>query len=112
MDKSPKRVYRRTCVVCGAAFESACTNAIYCDRCRSHANYLVAKMRRQARAREPKPEKQQITVYTCVRCGRSIKAYGRCTNRKICDECLMSTNSKDDLDFLMQRKEVREEVIE
>ena len=109
--ESEKR-YLRKCKVCETHFVSRCSNAIYCDRCRDRANYLVAKKRRQARAREPKPEKQQITVYTCIRCGRSIKAYGRCTNRKICDECLNASGARSDYELLMQRKEVREEAFE
>ena len=102
-------LYGRICVVCGAAFKSACTNAKYCSDCR----YEVLKQKHRARYAEKKLDREPTcTIYTCKRCGKRIKAYGICTNRRICDECLMSTNSKDDLDLLMQRKEVREEVVE
>lgn len=105
------RSYRRSCVVCGTGFETRCTNAKYCDKCRLEVIKLKNRHeyseKKKAMHREP-----TCTVYTCKRCGRRIKAHGRCTNRKICDDCLMSTNSKDDLELLMQRKEVREEVIE
>lgn len=104
------RSYRRSCVVCGAGFQTRCTNAKYCDQHRADMYRKIGLLRMHERY--VKKPKREYTEYTCIRCGRKIRAYGRCTNRKICDDCLMSTNSKDDLELLMQRKEVREEVIE
>ena len=59
-----------------------------------------------------KKPKREYTEYTCIRCGRKIRAYGRCTNRKICDDCLLASGGKKDIQLLMQRKEVREEADE
>ena len=110
MDTTRKRAYGRKCVVCGVAFESACTNARYCDTCR----FEVIKANQRAKyAREKKKRHLEptCTVYTCKRCGRHIKAHGLCTNRRICDNCLTASNNRNDYALLMQRKEVREDVI-
>ena len=102
--------YRRTCTICGASFETRCTNAKYCDKCRPEVIKLKNRQgyakKKQVMHREP-----TCTMYTCKRCGRRIKAHGRCTNRKFCDECLQASSSQYDFALLMQRKEVREEAI-
>lgn len=111
MDEAPKRVYGRICVVCGVHFESACTNAKYCCICR-HETIKQKNREKYARNKKVVNRESTCTVYTCKRCGRRIKAHGRCTNRKICDDCLKASRTRNDYELLMQRKEVREEVVE
>lgn len=105
------RFYRRSCVICGAGFQTRCTNAKYCDKCR-HEVIKLKDRQKYARKKKAMHREPTSTIYTCKRCGRRIKAHGRCTNRKICDDCLNASGTRNDYDLLMQRKEVREEVIE
>lgn len=100
--------YRRTCTICGASFATRCTNAKYCDKCRRE---VIKQKERRNYARKAMHREPTCTMYTCKRCGRRIKAHGRCTNRKIFDECLQASSSQYDFALLMQRKEVREEAI-
>ena len=102
--------YKRTCTICGVGFTTRCTNAKYCDRCRPEV-IRINQREKYEKARRMRRMKKTCTEYECMRCGRRIKAYGRCTNRRICDDCLTASGSRKDRAIMIQRKEVREEAI-
>jgi hypothetical protein len=103
------RRFLRTCTLCSHSFITRCSNAKYCEQCRVIARKM-SSIRYQEKRKDIKAAKPKFTIYTCKRCGKTIKAHGVCTNRSICDECLTSGRRRD-LVYLENRKDVLEEVI-
>lgn len=103
------RRFLRTCTLCSHSFITRCSNAKYCEQCRVIAR-KISGVRYYAKLKAINDAKPKFTIYTCKRCGKTIKAHGVCTNRSICDECLLSGRYRD-LVCLLNRKDVLEEVI-
>lgn len=101
------RRYLRVCVICGHEFITRCSNAKYCDTCRIVAR-KISGVRYYAKLKAINDAKPKFTYYTCKRCGKTIKAHGVCTNRRICNACL----DKDPTPYGTQLRERRKENVE